>query len=153
MTEPPHDREALDAARGLTGALQGVGRELARLNAYGRRSRHLIWLTVAGLAVDVVLTAVIAAVAVAAHTATDQARHATATVAQLHQTTVQGCQAGNSFRAGTVALWDHLAAGSKPAPGSTAAQVAAQKKAVAKFLAYVSAVNKPRNCRAAYRLP
>lgn len=150
MSSPQPD--VLGIARTLTASLDKVGTELEQLNAYGRRSRHIIIGLVVSLALDVALTLVVTVFAVQAHDASRSAQTASATAIQLHKTQVQGCQAGNVLRAGTVAVWERLAMLTRPAAGTTPAQAAANARAVAGFIAYVKSVNKPRNCQEAYRL-
>jgi hypothetical protein len=59
----------------------------------------------------------------------------------------------NQTRAEEVKPWDHLAAVNYPALGSTAAQRAKDKRAIAALLACIANVFAPRNCGKLYRLP
>jgi len=146
VTDQKPDREALDTAQGLTAALRGVGSELERLNAFGRRNRHLIWGTIVSLVIDVALTVVVAVFAVQAH-------EASVTVGELHATQIAACRIGNQSRAAQVALWEHVASVSTPPPHATRSEIAKRKRTLAAFLAYVAKVFAPKNCQEIYRLP
>jgi hypothetical protein len=125
--------EAISTAKGLTGALADVGKELRRLNAYGRRNRKLAW--VAGVVA-------VAAIALAF-----------VLIARVHATQISACEVGNQSRAQQVALWEHVAGISAPAPGETAARRRHDAQVLAAFLGYVHKVFAAKNCAALYRLP
>ena len=146
MTE--QQRDAIGAARDLTASLDGVRQELSdaqaewrasdeRLTAYGKRNRRLV--RIANVAVAVVL-----AVAVTV---------ALTGVYSNHSTNVSSCQASNATRGSEVALWDHLAAISKPPAHATAAQKRADRVEIAGLLAYIRRTFAPRDCAEIYRLP
>ncbi len=145
MTVPTPDREALETAKGLTGALTGMRDELKAVNAYGRRTRHIVWLTIVSVLLDVALSIVVTVFAVKVH---DNA----VTLNQLHATNVTACQAGNQTRAKQDLIWHELAMLSKPAPGTPKAQIRKQRKAVQGFLALVDKAEAPRNCARLYRI-
>lgn len=136
----------------LPAALKDVRDELRRLNADGRRNRHLIrWLAVS-LALDVILTVVVAVFAVQAHDATAAAQGARQYAAAVHSSQVAACRIGNQLRSKEVQLWDHLAAISSPPPHLSKAQLAVQRQKVAALLAYVRRTFPVLNCQALYRL-
>lgn len=140
MTEPGKDRdEALATAGRLTGALEGMSGELERLNDYGHRSRQLIWLTIISLAIDLVVTVIVAVFAVQAH-------EANITATANHASNLAACRAGNVTRAGEVRVWEHLLS-LVPPPSAKA------RKLDAEFIAYVKNVWAPRNCAKIYRVP
>jgi DNA-binding GntR family transcriptional regulator len=146
VSDQKPDREALATAKGLTEALEAMTGELSRLQAYGKRNRHLIWATIISIALDLALTVVL----VFAYSTANSAREA---ATAQHASLLAACAAGNQSRAEQVQLWDHLGAISKPAPGSTKAQVARQKAQIAAFLAYVRHVFASRDCTKIYGKP
>jgi hypothetical protein len=139
-------QDALETAKGLTGALKDMRDELARVNAYSRRTRHLVWITVASVVLDVALSVLVAVFAIAVH-------HNSVTLSELHSTNVSACQAGNQTRAKQDLIWHQLAGLSKPAPGTSKAELKRQQRAVREFLGIVDKAEAPRDCAKLYRLP
>jgi hypothetical protein len=139
-------QDALETAKGLTSALKDMRDELARVNAYSRRTRHLVWITVASVILDVALSIAVTVFAIQVH-------QNAVTLSELHATNVSACQAGNQTRAKQDLIWHELAMLSKPAPGTTKAQLRKQEKAIRGFLVLVDKAEAPRNCAKAYRLP
>ena len=135
--------EAAQAARGLTESLREMTRELARLNRYGKTNRHLIWITFASIVLDLLLTFLLVFTYGTARSASEAA-------AAQHATLISACQAGNQTRAEQIQLWSHLAAVSKPRPGTSKQEIAKEKVQVAALLAYVRRVFAPRDCAAVY---
>ena len=101
MSEPSPDREAIDAAAGLTGALESLTGELKRLRAYGRTNRHLIVITFVSIALDLMLTFLLVFTYGTARSAGEAA-------AAQHETLVSACQAGNQTRAEQIQLWQYV---------------------------------------------
>jgi hypothetical protein len=152
VTDNP-DREALDTARDLNETLGSLRDELAGVSERLRRQRRITWALAVIVTLVVLLGGVVTRVAFQAGDAARQAHHADVTVGQLHATQVDGCRAGNVTRHDEVALWDHLASLGKPQPGESAREIAAGRREVDGFLAYVAKVFAPRDCQALYRLP
>lgn len=144
----PDPGRAVEAAERLTGSLNSLSVEVARLNSYGRRNRHLIWGTIISLAIDVALTVAVAVFAIEAH-------QANVTVAELHATQISACRLGNQSRSQQVALWVHIAtvSSASPPPHESKKQLEKNKRTVAALLAYIRRVFAPRDCQAIYRLP
>src|ERR1017187_3098285 len=91
MTDVSRDQEAIDAARGLTEAVQGTAgelaamrRELAAMNTYGKHNRRLIAGLAISFALDLLLTVIVAVFAIQAHDASSQAHVAASLAAQNH---------------------------------------------------------------------
>jgi hypothetical protein len=136
------------SARDLTGALNRLAGRLeevkadsedrdeqlaerdAQLNTYGRRSRHLIWITIVSLALDILLTAALTVVAIQAHD----------TSAAVAQSSRNLCLSGNAARAQQVSLWDYILSLSQPS-----ATPAEQQRVVA-FRAHLQQLFAPRDC-------
>ena len=167
MTEPTPDQAALATAQALTAALDGVQGELRAVNdrqddaelrqaeadRRQRRDRILILLTILSLVIDLTVTGLFINNNVRLDHATSELQHTRATVAQVHQTLVAGCQAGNANKAGQVKIWDKLASLSPPAATTPPSVAARQEAKVQQFLAFIGRVDAPRNCAAAYKLP
>jgi hypothetical protein len=136
------------SARDLTGALNRLAGRLeevkagsedrddqlarrdAQLNTYGRRSRHLIWITIVSLALDIILTAALTVVAIQAH-------DASGAVAQSNRNL---CLSGNAARAQQVSLWDYILSLSQPSA------TPAEQQRVTAFRAHVQQLFAPRDC-------
>jgi hypothetical protein len=116
------------------------------LAASGRRTRRMVIATIGSLVLDIVLTVVLAIVAVQAHSASS-------TASETRAASVVSCQASNSTRAQEVGLWTHLVQVSEagPHPGQTPAQLKKSEQELAAFLAYVGRVFTPRNCQQIYK--
>ena len=143
MSDATPDREAISAAKGLTGALEAVAGELKYLRNYGRTNRHLIVVTFASIALDLILTFFLVFTYSTAHDAGQVA-------SAEHSSLIASCVAGNQTRAEQVQLWDHLAALSTPPPHETPAQKARGEQEIAMLLQYIRRVFKPRDCAVAY---
>jgi hypothetical protein len=138
----------LTSARDLTGALNRLAGRLedvkadsedrdeqlakrdAQLNTYGRRSRHLIWITIVSLALDILLTAALTVVAIQAH-------DTSGAVAQSNRNL---CLSGNAARAQQVSLWDYILSLSQPSASP------AEQHRVAAFRAHLQQFFAPRDC-------
>jgi hypothetical protein len=131
------------AARDLQKALEGMTAQLAAVKASVARGKRVTAGLIISLVLDVALTV---GVTIAAVQAGDASSQAAATVAQLHAVQVSACNAGDATRAAEVRLWTHLAKSSKPAPGTTPAQAAKDRQAIAALLAYVRQAFAPRDC-------
>jgi len=142
----PGDSEALAAAKGLTEALEGMTRQLAALAAYGKRNRHMIWGLIVSIALDLVLTVVVAVFAIQAHDANTSAQAARVVAAAAKQNNLALCEAGNVARAQQIGLWNHLLS-LPPAPGSPR-RSAGQEQQITAFRAYIAGIFKPRDCAA-----
>jgi len=127
-------------ARDLTGALEGMTAQLAALDAYGHRSRRMIWGLIVSITLDLILTAGIAVTAIQAHNADTSASAARAVAAVAQQDNRALCEASNVSRAQQLGLWDYLfSLAGKPATARTA-------KLDAEFLHHVAVVFAPRDC-------
>ncbi len=139
MTEPA-DRQALEAAKGLKGALEDIGTKIDGLSGAVRRSKHMIVALAVSLCIDVALTVVVAVFAVQAHDANASAiaaRDAAAVAAKDNQAL---CLSGNVARAEQVKPWEILIGLSK------APRTAAQKREVNVFIADLHKIYEPRDC-------
>jgi hypothetical protein len=137
-------RDLTDALNRLTGRLEEVRADSedrdkqlterdAQLSRYGRRNRHLIWVTIISLALDLLLTAALTVVAVQAHRASGAATAVAASDRNL-------CLSGNVSRAQQVNLWNYVLTLSQH-PGSPAEQAR-----VADFKAHLHKLFAPRDC-------
>jgi hypothetical protein len=142
VTTPPQD--AMDAARGLTEALNRMSGQLAQVQAgseerdealavYGRTNRRMIRALIVSVVLDVILTFAVGAVGVAAHNNSVALRRTSASNLAL-------CQASNTARHQQIELWDFLLSLGKPP------QTAAQRKAITDFRAHLAAIYAPRDC-------
>jgi hypothetical protein len=156
VTSPTHPdpAETNATAQGLTAALNGLAERLdtvrddseardADLKKYGRVNRHRIWLSYALVALDVILTVVVALLAV-------QARNASATANETRAASVAACQSTNVARAENEQLWDYVLTLFAPRPGETAAEAARGEQALASLRAHVTQTFEPRNCEQLY---
>lgn len=157
MTTPPPDQPttlAVGAAAELARALGGVEERLqeaidqkvaeseadsrardAALARRARQNRMLIVIAIIGLCIDVAATAVAIVALTAAH-------HNAATVAQVHQSNLDGCNYNNTRLANQAKALDQILSLAHASP----AFEAQGRAAVALGWA-------PRNCPAAYKLP
>lgn len=136
---------ALAAVTDLASRVTTLTAEVVRLRTYGRHNRWFI-------AIDIILTIGFAFATYVAVDASSAADRNGVTISQLHQAQVASCRGGNQTRSQEIQLWAHLAAVSKPAPGSTPKEVAASKREVAQLLAYIRMTFRPRDCAALYRI-
>jgi hypothetical protein len=136
------------SARGLTDALnrlagrlevvkedsedrdQQLAKRDAQLATYGRRSRHLIWITIVSLVLDLVLTAALTVVAIQAHD----------TSSAVAQSDRNLCLSGNVARAQQISLWNYILS------ISHSPTTPAQREQVAKFQAHLDQLFAPRDC-------
>ena len=140
MTEPIPDREALDTAKGLTGALREIGGQISGLTAAVRRSRHMIVGLTVSLCIDLARTVVVAVFAVQAHDANDSAVAARDAAAVAAQDNKALCLSGNVARAQQIKPWEILISLSTPPKSSE------QKHLIDLFLADLKKIYAPRNC-------
>jgi hypothetical protein len=134
-------RDLTDALNRLAGRLEvvkedseGRDQELstrdAQLATYARRSRHLIWITIVSLVLDLLLTAALTVVAIQAH-------DSSSAVAQSDRNL---CLSGNVARAQQISLWNYILSSShQPA-------TPAQREQIAKFQAHLQQLFAPRDC-------
>lgn len=156
MTTPPRP-EAIQTAQDLTAALNGMETRLgeaigqglkeskdrdAALAKYGRRNRILIIVAVIGLLLDMTATAV-------AVTAFIASRHNSATIGDVHQANLQGCEQNNVRLARQEASLDAIL---QPGAGGTPAQRAAAEAYLAAARAKIAIAWAPRDCQRAYSL-
>jgi hypothetical protein len=123
-------------ATSVDGLREEMGKEVAALARYGRRNRLYITLT----AVLVIAVVVFAGLGL----------HNRASIGDLRQSTIQGCQAGNTERSHEVQLWKHIAAVSKIPAADTPAQKAEAERKIAGLLQYIEKTFAPRHCAQAY---
>lgn len=140
MTEPIPDREALETAKNLTGALKEIGGQVASLTVAVRRSRHLIIGLAISLCIDVALTIVVAVFAVQAHDANASAVAAKDAAGVAAQDNKALCLSGNVARAQQIKPWEILISLGTPP------KTAAQKRLIDEFLADLKKIYAPRNC-------
>lgn len=145
MTFPDHD-DAVAAARGLTGSVDGLGEKVRDLATAVRRSRFQIRLLAAGSAVLAAVLAVAVIALVQSRHASTQAATANAKAAAIHASNLASCRSGNGNRAGQVQLWRHVVAVAPP-------ETARQRKVDAEFIAYVRHLFASRDCTAIYKVP
>lgn len=160
MADGSLEQEAIDAAHSLTETLQGTAdelagmrRELAAMNTYGHRNRHLIAGVAVSIALDIALTVIVAVIGIQAHHASDVASLA---AAQNHASALASCRTSNVSRAAEVQLWTHLVAVTPPAAGTKPAVATAARLRASALLAYVRKTFAPRDCAQIYgqrRLP
>jgi hypothetical protein len=163
MTDGSRDLEAIEAARGLTEAVQGTAgelaamrRELAAMNTYGKHNRRFIAGLAISFALDIVLTIVVAVFAIQAHDASSQAHVAAALAAQNHASALTFCRAANVSAAAQVRLTTYFVAITQPPPGAPGAQAVTTRARDAALLVYVRRSFAPRDCAQIYgqrRLP
>lgn len=152
MTSPPQPdpAAAVGAAQTLADALNGLSERLdtatkdsetrdASLTKYGRVNRRRIWLSYAGLAVDVALTVGLGFFAVQAH-------NASATANQTRVSSITACQSTNVARAENEQLWDYVLTLFTPRSSETAAEKAAGDRALAMLRPHVAGTFAPRDC-------
>jgi hypothetical protein len=145
-------------ARDLTGALNRLAvrleevkadsedrdEQLARrdtqLATYARRNRHLIWITIVSLVLDIVLTAAVTVVAVQAHDASSAAAGARTAASAVAEADRDLCLSGNVSRAQQVSLWNYILSLSQPPP------TPAGRERVAEFKTHLQQLFAPRDC-------
>jgi hypothetical protein len=137
-------RDLTDALNRLTGRLEEVRADSedrdkqlterdAQLSRYGQRNRHLIWVTIISLALDLLLTAALTVVAVQAH-------HASGAASAVAQADRNLCLSGNVARAQQVSLWNYvLTISQQPASSVGPARLA-------DFKAHLHKLFAPRDC-------
>jgi hypothetical protein len=140
--------KALRLAEALGENLAEIARRLGEYSAFGRRSRRVIIGLAVSFALDVILTVVLAVVALQTHgTASVNSQQGR----ELHASQLTACANGNVFRDNQTTIWrDFVAIITKAETGQSAAQVAKSQKLAAQFLAYVTTVNHPVDCAALY---
>lgn len=157
MTSPPQPSDPADAigtAQTLATALEGMAGQLktvnenseerdAELKRYGRVNRRRIWLSYAGLAVDVVLTVVVGLFAVQAHNASTSA-------AETRTASIAACQSTNVARAENEQLWDYVLTLFAPRSGESAADRERGDQVLSALKAHVAVTFAPRNCERLY---
>ncbi len=137
-------RDLTDALNRLTGRLEEVRADSedrdkqlaerdAQLSRYGQRNRHLIWITIVSLALDLLLTAALTMVAV-------QANHASGAASAVAQADRNLCLSGNVSRAQQVSLWNYVLTISRH-PASSA-----ERTRIAEFKAHLQKLFAPRDC-------
>jgi hypothetical protein len=144
VTTPPPPQDAMAAARGLTGALDGMSARLdavradseerdAAILAYGRTNRRMIRWLIISVTLDVVLTVIVGFLGI-------QARDNAVALQKTAASNLALCQAGNVARHQQVQLWDFIL-GLGHAP-----RTAAQRKNVAEFEHHLYEIYAPRDC-------
>jgi len=139
----PHDRDPVGTAQNLTQALKTMSERLDAAVARERRTRRIAWGLVVSVTLDVLLTVILALIAVQAHNASNSASAASMRAAHASASNLALCRASNVSREQQVQLWVHfydLAAHKGLTP--------AQKKADKQLIAYIESVFRPRNCAA-----
>lgn len=133
MTDDKY-RETLNAAADLQESMAVLSGEIRGLRTYGKRNRNYIVGLAVSLFLDLVLSIVVAFVAVSAAEANDQAD-------QNRRTQIATCESANQSRAVTVNLWNYVldsAAKNDPTPQKL--------KQISDFRAYMQKAYAPRDC-------
>jgi hypothetical protein len=112
----------------------------AQLATYGRRNRHLIWITIVSLVLDLLLTAALTVVAIQAHNASSAATSARTSASAVAQSDRDLCLSANASRAEQVSLWNYILSLSPPPTTST------ERERVAEFKAHLQQLFAPRDC-------
>jgi hypothetical protein len=142
-------RDLTDALNRLAGRLEEVkadsedrDKQLAKRDAqlatYSRRNRHLIWITIVSLALDILLTAALTVVAIQAHNASGAAASARTATSAVAQSDRSLCLSGNAARAQQVSLWNYILSQPPATP--------AERERVVKFKAHLQKLFAPRDC-------
>jgi hypothetical protein len=153
MSEP-----VVTSARDLTGALNRLAGRLeevrsgsegrdeqlaqrdAQLATYGRRNRHLIWITIGSLVLDILLTGAVTVVAIQAHNASSAAVGARTTASAVAQSDRNLCLSANANRAQQIDLWNYILSLGRP-PATAAA-----RERIAEFKGHLETTFAPRDC-------
>jgi hypothetical protein len=144
LSDNRNTSEAITTAKTLSDRLEGMRAELAKVNQYSRRTRHMMVGLTLSLVLDIILTIVVSLIAVQAHSASQSAGHAFASNQAL-------CQASNTARAQQVGLWTYLidlslASNPKPVTAAQKAQQAKSAALLARFERHLKVVFAPRDC-------
>jgi hypothetical protein len=152
---------AISVAGHLVAGLEKVGGEISSLRAdmetdreasqerdaanarYSRRTRLLLFLAAVGLVADVTATTV-------AFVALDVVRHSSATISDVRQSNLAGCETNNIRLARQEAAVDAIL---QPSANLTPAQRAAAERYFTAARAKISVAWAPKDCNAAYKLP
>jgi hypothetical protein len=144
LTTPTPPDGAMAAARGLTGALDGMSARLDAVRAdseerdaaileYGRTNRRMIRWLIISVTLDVALTVIVGFLGI-------QARDNAVALQKTAASNLALCEASNVARHQQIDLWDFLLSlGKQP-------QTAAQRKTVTEFKAHLTAIYQPRDC-------
>lgn len=137
MTHPePDPRDTLRAAAALEGSMAGLRGEMAALRQRGKRNRNWIVGLAVSLTLDIILSVVVAVVAVQASQANDLAH-------QNRQSQVATCDAGNQARAVSVSLWNYVLDLSSKDPENQSPQ---RKQQIEQFRSYMQGAYAQRDC-------
>lgn len=136
--EDDQQDEAFTAAARLQESMGSLQGEIRTLRVYGKRNRRYIWALTISIALDLVLSVVIAFVAV-------QSSNANTLANQNAQVQKSTCEAGNQARAVTVQLWTYVLEVSAQNPEN---QTPAKKQQIEKFRAYMTSAYAQRDCSA-----
>jgi hypothetical protein len=128
--------EALDAAAALTGSLQALTAQMARLTRSEKRNRRIIAALAVSFAVDLAVTGGLAYNTVRQNDVQNGIR----------ASDIRQCQLANIARGQDIAIWNRLLTIPAGRPAS-----AAQKAEVADLKRLVHVKDKPRDCAAAFR--
>ena len=105
------------SAQELTGALTKMTTELAKANAYARRTRRRLWFTIVSVVLDVALTVIVAVLAV-------QGNHSSHAAESAQVASRNLCLAGNTARREQEDIWLYFLG--LVGPGKTPAAVHAE---------------------------
>lgn len=134
MTDDALPNDPVATAQALTSSLDALSGELEAANRFGRRNRRMIWWLAVSLLLDVVLTVVVAVVAVEVNHASDKA-------AQVHSQQVATCLSTNEGRKLNVQLWDYVLSIPPSRP-----RTEEQDKRIADFRVFLHKTFAPRDC-------
>jgi anthranilate phosphoribosyltransferase len=129
------ETELTEAVKAMVGEAQGLRSEVAALKVYGKRNRHLIWLTGASVILDVVLSLGLAFAIHKGQQATDKAGKASSTTAMV-------CTALNDQNNVQRKLWETILA-FPPAEAETPEQKARRVT----FVEYLDKAFAQRDCK------
>ena len=144
-------RDLTEALNRLAGRMEevradseGCDRQLskrdAQLTEYGRRNRHLIWVTIVSLALDLLLTAALTVVAIQAHNASSAAASARTSASVVAESDRDLCLSVNASRAQQASLWNYILSLSQPPT------TPAERERVARLKAHLQQLFAPRDC-------
>ncbi len=133
MTTPDPDATRQAADR-LSISMQGLREEIVGLRSYGERNRRLIWGLLVSLALDLILSIVVAVVAV-------QAAETSSAASQNRQMQISSCEAGNQARMVSTQLWNYVLDLSE-----RNIQTPEQRQRIAEFRQYMTTSLAPRDC-------
>jgi hypothetical protein len=143
MTAPEPERTALaQQADELARSVRQLNDSVVALRDSQRRVKQAVAWTIAGLVGVLLLSLIVAGVAVQANAASERASDAAGLANQNRQAAKVTCEAGNDARDAQVRLWTYVLDLSDDNPNLTAAQ----RKRIEDFRVYINTVFAHRDC-------